>query len=92
MFEVIEPLGEIVTTLPVGSTYPGRTAGPSFELFYQPDYLLPHLRAAWVLMAEHLDEAADLASRDASTEPRLAPVAEAMRRHANTLRSGSQPT
>ena len=91
MFEVIEPLGEIVTTLPVGPTYPGRTAGPSFELFYQPDYLLPHLRAAWLLMAEHLDEAADLAARDASTEPRLAPVAEAMRRHASTLRSGSQP-
>ena len=61
MFEVIEPLGEIVTTLPVGSADPGRTAGPSFELFYQPDYLLPHLRAAWLLMAEHLDEAADLA-------------------------------
>ena len=37
-------------------------------------------------------EAADLVSREASTEPRLAPVAEAMRRHASTLRSGSQPT
>lgn len=52
MFEVIEPLGEIATTLPVGSAYPGRTAGSSFVLFYQPDYL-PHLRAAWLLMAEH---------------------------------------
>ena len=92
MFEVIEPLGEIVTTLPVGPTHPGRTAGPSFELFYQPDYLLPHLRAAWLLMAEHLDEAADLVARDSSTEPRLAPVAEAMRRHASTLRGGIPPT
>ncbi len=92
MFEVIEPLGEIVTTLPVGPSSPGRTAGPSFELFYQPDYLLPHLRAAWLLMAEHLDEAADLVANEASTEPRLAPIAEAMRRHASTLRDGSQPT
>jgi CDGSH-type Zn-finger protein/truncated hemoglobin YjbI len=92
MFEVIEPLGEIVTTLPVGPANPGRTAGPTFELFYQPDYLLPHLRAAWLLMAEHLDEAADLAARDASTEPRLAAVAEAMRRHASTLRSGTGPS
>jgi truncated hemoglobin YjbI/CDGSH-type Zn-finger protein len=90
MFDVIEPLGEIATTLPVGPEHPGRTAGPSFELFYQPDYLLPHLRAAWLLMAEHLEEAADLADRDAPTEPRLHPVGEAMRRHAVALRQGSE--
>ena len=91
MFDVIEPLAEIVTTLPVGPEHPGRTAGPSFELFYQPDYLLPHLRAAWLLMAEHLEEAADLADREAATEPRLHAVAEAMRGHALALRRGSGP-
>jgi hypothetical protein len=90
MFDVIEPLAEIVTTLPVGPEHPGQTAGPTFELFYQPDYLLPHLRAAWLLMAEHLEEAADLADRDSSTEPRLHDVAEAMRRHAVALREGSK--
>jgi hypothetical protein len=91
MFDVIEPLAEILTALPVGPEHPDHTAGPTFELFYQPDYLLPHLRAAWLLMAEHLEEAADLADREGATEPRLSSVAAAMRRHADTLRRESQP-
>ncbi len=86
MFQVIEPLGELLTLLPVGPEHPGRTAGPSFELFYQPDYLLPHRRAAWLLMSEHLTDAADLAERHAAQEPRLRPIAAAMRRHAAALR------
>ena len=43
------------------SEYPGQTAGPSFELFYESDYLLPHRDAAWALMAERLDVAAGFA-------------------------------
>jgi hypothetical protein len=31
MFDVIEPLAQVITRLPVGADYPGRTAGPSFE-------------------------------------------------------------
>jgi hypothetical protein len=89
MFDVIEPLGEILTTLPVGAEHPGRTAGPSFELFYQPDYLLPHRRAAWLIMAEHLTDAADLTEAQGDGEPRLLPVAEALRRHAGMLRGNS---
>src|SRR5689334_10741628 len=46
MFGTIEPLGVLVTTLPAGPEYPGRTAGPSFELFYESDYVLPHREAA----------------------------------------------
>jgi len=90
MFDVIEPLGEILTTLPVGAEHPGRTAGPSFELFYQPDYLLPHRRAAWIIMAEHLTDAADLTEAQSDDEPRLRPVAEALRRHAGVLRANSR--
>jgi hypothetical protein len=90
MFDVIEPLGEILTTLPVGAEHPGRTAGPSFELFYQPDYLLPHRRAAWLIMAEHLTDAADLTEAQGDNEPRLFPVAEALRRHAGVLRANSR--
>ena len=52
MFGAIEPLGDLVTTLPAGQEYPGRTAGPSFELFYESDYVLPHREAAWVLLVE----------------------------------------
>jgi hypothetical protein len=56
MVKVLKPLGEVVTTLPVGHEYPGRTAGPSFEVFYRSGYLLPHTEAAWVLLHERLLE------------------------------------
>jgi CDGSH-type Zn-finger protein/truncated hemoglobin YjbI len=59
MFGAIEPLGDLVTTLPAGQEYPGRTAGPSFELFYESDYVLPHREAAWVLLVERIRQAAD---------------------------------
>ena len=35
MFGVIKPLGDLITTLPGRAGAPGRTAGPSFELFDQ---------------------------------------------------------
>jgi len=59
MFGAIEPLGDLVTTLPAGADYPGRTAGPSFELFYESDYVLPHREAAWVLLVERIRQAID---------------------------------
>ena len=89
MFDVIEPLADILTTMPVGPEQPGRTAGPTFELFYQPDYLLPHRRAAWLLMAEHLADAAVLAEGEAARDQRFQPVAAALRAHAETLRAGA---
>jgi hypothetical protein len=41
MYDAIEPLGRMLGTMPVGPGHPGATAGAPFELFYQPDYLLP---------------------------------------------------
>jgi hypothetical protein len=87
MFDAVEPIGDILTTLPVGPEHPGRTAGPSFELFYQPDYLLPHREAAWRIMAEHLADAAQLCQAHGQAEPRLLPVADALNRHSETLRA-----
>jgi Ferritin-like len=60
MFRVLKPLGSLITTLPVGPGYPDRTAGPSFELFYESDYLLPHREAAWAVLEERAREAAGL--------------------------------
>jgi hypothetical protein len=54
MAGVLEPLGELITTLPVGPEYPGRNAGPSFELFYEDDDLLPHRESAWTLLEERV--------------------------------------
>jgi hypothetical protein len=56
---VLGPLGDLITTLPVGPEHPGRNAGPSFELFYEDDDLLPHRESAWALLEERV--------RDAST-------------------------
>lgn len=61
MEKAVSPLGSIVTRLPVGAAYPDRTVGPSFELFYATDYLLPHRGAAWQLMVERLEEVAAFA-------------------------------
>ena len=58
MFEVVKPLGDLVTTLPAGAEYPGRTAAPSFELFYESDWVLPHRESAWILLTERIREAA----------------------------------
>jgi hypothetical protein len=69
MFDVISPLGPAITRLPVGPEHPGMTAGPSFELFYESDYLLPHLDAAWLLLCERLTEAAAFAGRLVADAP-----------------------
>ena len=59
MFQAIKPIGNLVTTLPAGPDYPARTAGPSFELFYESDTVLPHREAAWILLTERLRQAAE---------------------------------
>ena len=72
---VIKPLGGLVTRLPVGPEHPGATAGPTFELFYGVDYLLPHRDAAWAVMEERMRLLAELATqcRD-SCAPLYAPA------------------
>ena len=90
MVRVIEPLGDLITALPAGPGYEGRTAGPSFELFYESDYLMPHREAAWALLAERLDEAARLCEQLASGNGQLIagqlePVLAAMRQISQTL-------
>jgi CDGSH-type Zn-finger protein/truncated hemoglobin YjbI len=84
MSRVLRPLGDLVTTMPAGPDYPGRTAGPTFELFYENDYLMPHREAAWALLAERLDEAAGLCGQlqtecDPAVLARLNPVLAALR-------------
>lgn len=63
MRNVVKPLGGLVTRLPIGFDHPGRTAGPSFELFYASDYLLPHRHAAWAVLEERMRVLAELGTR-----------------------------
>lgn len=87
MFEVIRPLGRHLTQLPAGPEHPGRTAAPTFELFYTSDYLMPHRRAAWLLLEERLREAAAFSRRLKGAEaPPLAAVTASLERLADQLR------
>ena len=86
----LKPLGGLVTRLPVGREHPGRTAGPTFELFYGADYLLPHKDAAWAVMEERMRVLAELATRcrDVCSPlylPAVSKVAEALIDLANQL-------
>ncbi|MBV8195218.1 MAG: ferritin-like protein [Candidatus Dormibacteraeota bacterium] len=85
MFDIVEPLGDLLTRLPVGPEHPNHTAGPTFELFYEPDYLLPHRRAAWIVTSEHLALAATVLQPEVASLPELAAVESALRDHARTL-------
>ncbi|HTX26665.1 MAG TPA: ferritin-like domain-containing protein [Streptosporangiaceae bacterium] len=72
MYQAIKPLGDLVTTLPAGPDYPGRTAGPSFELFYETDYVLPHREAAWILLTHRIRQAADFCEPGMPCAPQVA--------------------
>ena len=73
---VIKPLGQLLTSLPVGVEFPGKTAGPNFE-FYRTSYLLPHRHAAWALLQERLLELTGYCAR-LSTQPSAPPELKAI--------------
>ena len=90
MFGAIKPLGDLLTTLPVGPDHPDLNAGPTFELFYENDYLLPHREAAWALLEERVRDAADFCSLVKEAAPdtvanQLARVGEALTGVADSL-------
>src|SRR5215475_12236862 len=62
MAGVLRPVGAALTRLPVGPDHPGRTAGPTFEMFYQFGNFVPWCEPAWALLSER---AAILATRSA---------------------------
>lgn len=59
MFNVIRPVGILLTTLPIGPHLPGVMAGASFETFRFGSHPLPHRYGAWVIIHERLVELAD---------------------------------
>jgi CDGSH-type Zn-finger protein/uncharacterized Fe-S cluster protein YjdI len=63
MTNVLRPLGEALTKMPVGHGHrlAGKTAGPGFG--YNRDiHLLPHKRSAWVFFGERLRDLATVAT------------------------------
>jgi hypothetical protein len=59
MAGVLRPLGDALTRLPVGPEHPGRTAGPTFQMYYQMGNFTPWREAAWTLLGERLEILAD---------------------------------
>jgi CDGSH-type Zn-finger protein/truncated hemoglobin YjbI len=90
MLRVLKPLGNLITRLPVGGDFPGMNAGPSFELFYENDYLMPHREAAWVVLEERIREAANFCGLIREIAPtwlagELAPVQDGLTDVADSL-------
>jgi hypothetical protein len=57
---VMRNLGPVLTALPVGPEFPGRTAGPAFEIIRPAFFVLPHREAAWKILHERLETLADV--------------------------------
>jgi len=87
MVRVLNPLGSLITTLPVGPDHPGACAGPSFELFYENESLMPHREAAWTVIEERIRDAADFCGRIEERADELAPVRAALTDLADALAS-----
>jgi hypothetical protein len=68
MSSVIKPLGELLTTLPVGGRFAGLSAGPVFEL-QNREYVLPHRREAFMVLQERLLELSSHAGALAEKAP-----------------------
>src|SRR5208283_995886 len=92
MSEVVRPLGRLMTTLPVGSNHPGRTAGPAFEVYRRTSYVLPHRHSAWIILYERLSELADFSSTlgvPEGIEGKLEPVSDSLRAIASNLEANA---
>jgi len=62
MAGVLRPLGRALPRLPAGPRHHGRTAGPTFEMYYPFGNFVPWREPAWALLSER---AAILATRSA---------------------------
>jgi hypothetical protein len=81
MTDVLLPLGNALTTLPAGPSYPGKNAGPSFRLSRGAS-IPTHRDAAWIIFSERLTELAAYArflrAEEGSPAAALTQVGEAL--------------
>ncbi|MDQ1420499.1 MAG: hypothetical protein QOJ52_2461, partial [Acidimicrobiaceae bacterium] len=67
---VMRTVGSVLTTLPIGPSYPGRTVGPTLDIARPAYYVLPHRMAAWKIINERLDVLTERC-RELAEEPSL---------------------
>jgi hypothetical protein len=75
---VMRQLGPVVTSLPVGPAFPGRTTGPAFDMVRPAFFVLPHREAAWKILRERITELGSVAD-DLSREGGLAALGDIAR-------------
>jgi Ferritin-like len=79
---VLRPLGQSLTAMPVGDAHPGRTTGPSFEMYYPMGNFVPWRDSAWAVLTERvgmLADRCDAATRRADLSDTIARVAATAR-------------
>jgi len=88
MTGVLRRLGNALTRLPVGAEHPARTAGPTFQMYYQMGNFVPWREAAWMLLRERMghlsDRCSELGSGDGNP-PEVASAASSAGRLADRL-------
>ncbi len=72
---VLRTVASVLTTLPIGPSYPGRTAGPTLEVVRPSYFVLPHRQAAWKIIKERLDVLTETCAA-LGQEPSLAPLGD----------------
>ncbi len=88
MYNVIRPVGILLTTLPIAPDLPGTSAGASFEMYREGSHPLPHRYGAWIIIHERLVELADFSAAlkdHATLSSDLAAVEAALRELAARL-------
>jgi ferritin-like protein len=65
---VLGPLGRALTRLPAEPAHPGRTAGPTFEMYYQMGNYVPWRGAAWAVLSERVAVLAARCAKAASND------------------------
>jgi hypothetical protein len=84
MIKVINPLGKLLTRMPLGSHRPKFTVGPTFEI-YQRNYLLPDKRSAWIIMRERLLEISNYSAILRKQKPEIQPDLARVERDLQTI-------
>src|SRR3989440_3700642 len=72
---VMRKLGPVLTSLPIGPAFPGRTAGPAFEIVRPAFFILPHREAAWKILHARLETLAGVCA-ELAREPGLGIMTE----------------